>query len=257
MGDRRRVSFEVAMHQLGGYTLYLDWHDLQLGRGETIADTARTLSGYVDGITARVIDHAILEDLAKYSAVPVINGLSNLNHPLQILADLMTVWEKKGPLKGLTLAYIGDGNNVCNSLLIGCSKMGVNIVVACPTGYEPNPEFMRSARTNAETTGSTVDVVRSPKDAVTDADMVYTDVFVSMGQESEMEERLRTFLPEYQVNSKLMQMAPSKAIFMHPLPCRRGEEVTTEVIDGPQSVVWDQAENRMHSEKAALSLIVR
>ena len=250
------MSFEVAMHQLGGYTLHLNWNDLQLGRGESIADTARTLSGYVDGIMARVVDHATLEELAKYSTVPVINGLSNLHHPLQILADLMTAWEKKGPLEGRTLAYIGDGNNVCNSLLIGCSKMGVNIIVACPKEHEPNPEFLRRAKTNAETSGSTVDVIRSPREAVAHADAVYTDVFVSMGQETEKEERLKVFMPEYQVNSELMQLAPRKAMFMHPLPCHRGEEVAAEVIDGPQSVVWDQAENRLHATKSVLSFLL-
>jgi ornithine carbamoyltransferase len=251
------VSFEVAALQLGGHALYLNWLDLQLGRGEEVADTAKVLSRYVDVIVARVLSHEILIDLAKYSSVPVINGLSDLNHPVQIVADLMTIWEKRKRLQGLKLAYVGDGNNVCNSLLIGCSKMGLDITVACPHGYEPNPEYVRNARANAEVSGSTVNVVRSPSQAVSDADVVYTDVFVSMGQESEREKRLRTFLPEYQVNSKLLSSAPAGSIFMHPLPCRRGEEVTAEVIDGPQSAVWDQAENRLHTAKSILALLLR
>ena len=249
------MSFEVAMHQLGGFALYLNWLDLQLGRGETVADTAMALSRYVDGIVARVLSHKTLDELARYSSVPVINGLSDLSHPVQIMADLMTIWEKKGRLEGLRLAYIGDGNNVCNSLLIGCSKIGLNIVVACPPGYEPNPEFVRNAKMNAEIIGSTVDIVRSAKQAILNADIIYTDVFVSMGQESERDERLRTFLPEYQVNSELLSSAPG-AIFMHPLPCRRGEEVTAEVIDGSQSVIWNQAENRLHTAKSLLALLL-
>jgi ornithine carbamoyltransferase len=244
------------MQQLGGYALYLNWLDLQLGRGETIADTARTLSRYANGIVARVTYHHTLVELAQHSSVPVINGLSDLDHPVQTLADLMTIWEKKGSLEGLKLAYVGDGNNVCNALLIGCAKMGVNISVACPPGFEPRSDFLERAVHNAAKSGSTVDVFNSPKEAVAAADIVYTDVFVSMGQEAERDERLRTFLPEYQVNSELMRLAISKAIFMHPLPCRRGEEVTSEVIDGPQSSVWDQAENRLHTSKSLLSLLL-
>lgn len=246
----------MAVHQLGGYALYLNWLDLQLGRGETVADTAKVLSRYVDGIVARVLSHETLDELARHSSAPVINGLSDLDHPVQILADLMTIWEKKSRLEGLRLAYIGDGNNVCNSLLIGCSKMGLNIAVACPARYEPNPKFVKNARMNAETSGSTVEIVRSAKQAVVNADIIYTDVFVSMGQESERDERLRTFLPEYQVNSELLSSAPRRTIFMHPLPCRRGEEVTAEVIDGPQSVVWDQAENRLRTTKSLLALLL-
>jgi len=229
---------------------------LQLGRGETVADTARTLSRYVDGIVARVTSHSTLDELARYANVPVINGLSDKDHPVQTIADLMTIWEKKRTLENLTLAYVGDGNNVCNSLLIGCSKMGMNIAVACPAIYEPDPEFVRAAKKNAETTGSSVDITTSPKQAVAKADIVYTDVFVSMGQEAEKEDRLKSFLPDYQVNSELMLSASSAAIFMHPLPCRRGEEVTGEVIDGPRSVVWDQAENRLHTTKSLLALLL-
>jgi len=244
------------MHQLGGQALYLDWLDLQLGRGETLGDTARTLSSYVDGIVARVNSQSTLDELAKYSAVPVINGLSDKEHPVQTIADFMTIWEKKRTLEKLTLAYVGDGNNICNSLLIGCSKMAMNITVASPASYAPDPKFVRTAKKNAEVTGSSVDITTSPKHAVADADVVYTDVFVSMGQEAEGKERVRAFLPDYQVNSELMLSAPSSAIFMHPLPCRRGEEATGEVIDGPQSVVWDQAENRLHTTKSLLALLL-
>ncbi len=250
------MSFEVAMQQLGGFALHLNWSEIQIGRGETLADTARILSKYVDGIVARVKIHQTLEELAKNSSVPVINGLSNLNHPVQILADLMTIWEKRGKLKGLKLAYVGDGNNICNSLLIGCSKVGVNLSIACPSGYEPNLEFLKKAKVNAENSGSIIHITRTPKLAVSEADIVYTDVFVSMGQETESEKRLRTFMPNYQVNSELLNSAKRKVIFMHPLPCHREEEVTAEVIDGSNSVVWDQAENRLHTTKSLLSKLL-
>ncbi|WP_455278310.1 ornithine carbamoyltransferase [[Eubacterium] cellulosolvens] len=244
------------MQQLGGFALHLNWSEIQIGRGETLADTARILSKYVDGIVARVKIHQTLEELAKNSSVPVINGLSNLNHPVQILADLMTIWEKRGKLKGLKLAYVGDGNNICNSLLIGCSKVGVNLSIACPSGYEPNLEFLKKAKVNAENSGSIIHITRTPKLAVSEADIVYTDVFVSMGQETESEKRLRTFMPNYQVNSELLNSAKRKVIFMHPLPCHREEEVTAEVIDGSNSVVWDQAENRLHTTKSLLSKLL-
>lgn len=244
------------MRQLGGYALYLNWTDLQLGRGETVADTARTISRYVDGIVARVNKHHTLIELAEYAIVPVINGLSDLNHPLQTLADLMTILEKKGRFEGLKLCYVGDGNNVCNSLLIGCSKVGLDIVVSCPEGYEPNPEFLDNARRNCKASGSNVKLERNPREAAADADIIYTDVIVSMGQESDRERKLKTFLPEYQVNPEIIEVAKGDVIFMHPLPCRRGEEVTSSVIDGLASVVWDQAENRLHTTKAVLSLIL-
>jgi ornithine carbamoyltransferase len=250
------VSFEVAMQQLGGFALYLNWSEIQIGRGETLADTARILSKYVDGIVARVKIHQTLEELAKNSSVPVINGLSDLNHPVQILADLMTIWEKIGKLKGLKLAYIGDGNNICNSLLIGCSKVGMNLSIACPSGYEPNLDFLKKAKANAANSCSIIHITQTPKLAVSEADIIYTDVFVSMGQETESEKRLRTFIPYYQVNSELLEDAKRKVIFMHPLPCHRGEEVTSEVIDGPKSVVWNQAENRLHTSKSLLSKLL-
>lgn len=253
---RTRVSFEVAMKQLGGDALYLSWNELQLGRGETIADTARVLSRYVNGITARVYAHSDLEELAKYATVPVINALSNLCHPIQILADLFTIWEKKGTVKNLKVAYIGDGNNVCNSLLIGCSKLGINFSAACPEGYEPDEKFLSLALKNAEESGAKIEIVKEPFKAVENADFVYTDVIVSMGQESEREKRLKVFLPKYQVTSELLKATFKNAYFMHPLPCHRGEEVTSEVIDGLNSIVWDQAENRLHTTKALLSLLL-
>jgi ornithine carbamoyltransferase len=250
------VSFEVAIHQLGGFALYLNWSEIQLGRGETLTDTAKILSKYVNGIVARVKIHQTLEELANHSSVPVINGLSDLNHPVQILADLMTILENKRKLKGLKLAYIGDGNNICNSLLIGCSKVGVNLSIACPSDYEPNLDFLKKAKVNARESGSIIQITRTPKLAVSEADIVYTDVFVSMGQETEREKRFRKFMPYYQVNSELLNSAKRKVIFMHPLPCHRDEEVTADVIDGSNSVVWDQAENRLHTSKSLLNTLL-
>lgn len=249
---RTRVSFEVAMNQLGGHALYLRWDDLQLGRGEAIKDTARVLARYVDAVMARVLRQTDLDEYAKWSSKPVINGLSDKWHPCQILGDLLTIREVKGFLKGLKLAYVGDGNNVCNTLLIGCSKVGVNISVACPKGYEPLPEAVEWAQRNAEKSGAKIEILDNPEDAVRNADIVYTDVFVSMGFEAEREKRLKEFLPKYQVNSRLMSIAGKAAVFMHCLPAKRGEEVTDEVLDSPQSVVLEQAENRLHSQKALL-----
>ncbi|MBS7657830.1 MAG: ornithine carbamoyltransferase [Candidatus Bathyarchaeia archaeon] len=253
---RTRVSFEVAMKQLGGEALYLSWNELQLGRGETIADTARVLSRYVNGIMARVYAQSDLEELAEYASIPVINGLSDLCHPIQTLADLFTIWEKKGKIKNLKVAYIGDGNNVCNSLLIGCSKIGINLSVACPEGYEPNEKFVSLALENAAKSGSKIEILKEPFKAVENADFIYTDVIVSMGQESEREKKLKVFIPKYQVTTELLKLANKNVYFMHPLPCHRGEEVTSDVIDGPNSIVWDQAENRLHTTKALLSLIL-
>lgn len=253
---RTRVSFEVAMRQLGGYALYLRWDDLQLGRGEAIKDTARVLARYVDIVMARVFRQEDLDEYASWSPVPVINGLSDKWHPCQILGDLLTIKEVKGRLEGLKLAYVGDGNNVCNSLLVGCSKVGMHISVACPEGYKPLPEAIEWAYANAEETGSRVEILRSPEKAVREADIVYTDVFVSMGSEVERLERLKVFLPRYQVNSGLMSMAKSDAVFMHCLPAKRGEEVTDDVLDGSSSVVLEQAENRLHSQKALLYLML-
>jgi ornithine carbamoyltransferase len=252
---RTRVSFETAMTQLGGHAIYMGMGDLQLGRGETIADTARTLSRYVDAVMARLFKHEDIVELARNSSVPVINGLTDLLHPCQTLADLQTIREKKGRLKGLKLAWIGDGNNVCNSLLLGCTLVGMNISAACPKGYEPNAEIVEQARKNAEQSGVKLEILNDPKKAVIEADVVYTDVFVSMGQEAEREQRMRDF-KGYQVNAELLKYAKNDVIFMHCLPAHRGEEVSAEVIDGPHSVVFDQAENRLHAQKAVLCMVM-
>ena len=254
---RTRISFEVAISELNGHPIYLGWRESQLGRGETIADTARVLSRYVDAVVARVYRQADLVEMARYAEIPIINALSDLYHPCQIVADLYTMWEKFGFLEGLKVAYIGDGNNVCNSLLIGCSKMGIDISVACPRGYEPSIEALDSAKRNSEETGSKIEILRDPFQAVKGADVIYTDTFVSMGDEAEREERLSVFLPKYQVNADLLKAASENALFMHCLPAHRNEEVTDEVIDGPQSVVWDEAENRLHTAKAILAKIVK
>jgi ornithine carbamoyltransferase len=250
---RTRVSFEVGMWQLGGYALYLSSTDLQLGRGETIGDTAQVLSRYLQGIMARVFAHQTILDLVKYSKVPVINGLSDFSHPCQGLADLFTVYEKKGRLEGLNLAYVGDGNNVAHSLLYGCSKMGMNITLGCPKGYEPDAKVIAQAKEEAKRTGCSVKVTLDPKEAVKGADVIYTDVWASMGKEKEREERIKVLKP-YQVNLQLVKGAKVDYIFMHCLPAHRGEEVVDEVADSKNSVIFDQAENRMHTQKAVMAL---
>ena len=252
---RTRVAFEVGMYQLGGYALYLSSNDMQLRRGETIADTARVLSRFVDGIMARVFDHQDVVDLAKYANVPVINGLSDEEHPSQVLADFLTIWEKFGTLKGLKLAYVGDGNNVAHSLLLAAGLVGMDIAVATPEGYEPKPFYVEKAKELAAKHGSSVQILRDPVEAVTGADAVYTDVWASMGQEAEHEERLRIFKP-YQVNPNLMSHADKHAIFLHCLPAHRGEEVVDEVADSPQSAIFDEAENRLHAHKAILAMLM-
>lgn len=253
---RTRVSFEVAMHELGGYALYLNWNDLQLGRGETVADTARVLSRYVDGIVARVLRHSDLVELAKYSSVPVINALSDLEHPCQTLADLLTIWEKKGRLEGIKVAFLGDGtDNVLNSLLLASAKLGMHISIATPLGYDPKRDVLKVAEEDAAKYGSVIEVVRDPEMAVRGADVIYTDVWVSMGQESERAKRV-TELSRYKVTVDLVKLAKEDVIFMHCLPAKRGEEVVDEVIDGNWSVVWDQAENRLHTQKAVLALLL-
>jgi ornithine carbamoyltransferase len=252
---RTRVSFEVGMWQLGGYALYLSAGDLQLGRGETVADTARTLSRYVNGIMARVFAHQTILDLVKYSRVPVINGLSDFTHPCQGLADLFTIYEKKGRLSGLKLAYVGDGNNVAHSLLFGCSKVGLDITLACPKGYEPDPEVVSKAKEEGKRSGCRAKVTKDPKEAVREADVIYTDVWASMGKEKEHEKRVKILKP-YQVNLKLVKEAKEDYLFMHCLPAHRGEEVTDEVADSKNSVIFDQAENRLHTQKALLALIM-
>ena len=252
---RTRVSFEVGMWQLGGYALNLSAGDLQLGRGETIGDTARTLSRYVNGIMARVFSHQTILDLIQNSKVPVINGLSDFSHPCQGLADLFTVYEKKGRLDGLKLAYVGDGNNVAHSLIDGCSKVGMNIVLACPKGDEPDSKVVAQGKKEARKNGSEVRVTDDPKEAVKGADIIYTDVWASMGKEKEHAERVKILKP-YQVNSKLVKGAKEDYIFMHCLPAHRGEEVTDEVADSKNSVIFDQAENRLHTQKALMALIM-
>ena len=252
---RTRVSFEVGMWQLGGYALYLSAGDLQLGRGETIGDTARVLSRYVDGIMARVFAHQTILDLVRYSTVPVINGLSDFTHPCQGLADLFTIYEKKGQLFGLKLAYVGDGNNVAHSLIYGCSKVGMDIALAYPKGHEPESRVISEGREEARRKGRVVTVTNDPVEAVLGADIVYTDVWASMGKEKEHEERVKIFKP-YQVNTELVKRAKQDYIFMHCLPAHRGEEVTDEVADSKNSVIFDQAENRLHAQKALMALIM-
>jgi ornithine carbamoyltransferase len=249
---RTRVSFEVGMFQLGGHALYLSSSDIQLHRGETVADTARVLSRFVDGIMARVFAHQDLIDLARHASVPVINGLSDLLHPCQALADYFTLLERRGRLDGLKVAYVGDGNNVCHELMFGAVRLGMSVAVACPQGYQPNPLIVKSATRDAQKAGSPPPVITTdPMTAVAGADVVYTDVWTSMGQEKEQQERLRAF-EGYQVTPAMMAAARSECVFMHCLPAHRGEEVAAEVIDGPQSVVFDEAENRMHTQKALL-----
>jgi len=248
---RTRVSFEVGMTQLGGHALFLSPKDLQLGRGETIADTARVLSRYVDGIMYRAFRNENVRELATNARVPVINGLDDREHPCQTIADLFTIKERKGELKGLKLSYVGDGNNVCNSLLLGTAIVGMDMTAACPPGYEPDPEILAHARRIAKGTGSTLDVVHDPGAGVRGAAILYTDVWVSMGQEREREKRERIFRP-YQVNAKLLALAKPDALVMHCLPAHRGLEITDDVMDGPQSIVFDQAENRLHAQKAIL-----
>lgn len=250
---RTRVSFEVAMQQLGGYPIFLNGQDIQIGRGETIADTARVLSRYVDGIMIRTFAHSDVEELAQFADVPVINGLTDLNHPCQILADFLTIIEHKGKLEGLKLAYVGDGNNVCHSLLNGCAKVGMHISVAVPKGYKPDPNIVEIALNDAAQSGSVIEITNDPAAAVKEADIIYTDVWASMGQEEERDYRLKIFAP-YQVNGELVKGAKQDYMFLHCLPAHRGEEVSAEVIDGPNSVVFDEAENRLHAQKAVLAL---
>ncbi|MBM7693971.1 ornithine carbamoyltransferase [Peribacillus deserti] len=248
---RTRVSFEVGMLQLGGNALFLSSNDLQIGRGETIADTARVLSEYLDGIMIRTFSHERVEELAKYASIPVINGLTDLAHPCQALADLMTISEIKGPLKGLKMAYIGDGNNMAHSLMAACAKMGMHFSIACPNDYEPNQVCIQSAKLQGEKNGAEIIVTGDAAEAVKDADIIYSDVWTSMGQEKENEIRLEKF-KDFQINGDLIQSAKHNFLFMHCLPAHRGEEVTSEVIDGPNSVIFHQAGNRLHAQKALL-----
>src|SRR5512145_1479936 len=252
---RTRLSFETGIVQLGGTAIYLSSNDLQLARGESIEDTARTLSLYVDLIMARVYSHSDIEKLAAYSSVPVINGLSDTFHPCQILADLFTIQEKKNALNGLKVAWIGDGNNVCNDLVLGCSKIGMNLSIACPPGFEPNDDVLNVARQEASKNSTEISITDDPLKAVQDADVLATDTFISIGKDEERQRREEIFLPRYQVNSVLLRSAKQDCIFMHCLPASRGREVTSDVIDGKASVVWNQAENRLHVQKALMCML--
>ena len=248
---RTRMSFEVAMNELGGHVLNLHSRDLQLGRGETISDTAQVMSRYIHGIMARVYKHSTLEILAQFSTVPVINGLSDLEHPCQLLADLQTIREYKGTLKGLKFAWVGDGNNVCNSAILAAAITGMQMRVACPIGYGPDSDIL----TKALNMGADVEVVHEPENAVENADIIYTDVWVSMGDEDEKEERLCDLWP-YQINDALVSLAEKSCMIMHCLPAHRGEEITSEVLTGSQSAVLNQAENRLHATKALLAKLL-
>jgi ornithine carbamoyltransferase len=252
---RTRVSFETAMYQLGGLMLYLAGRDLQLGRGETISDTAQVLSRYVNGIIIRTDAHQKVVEMAKSSGVPVVNALTDYAHPCQVLSDLFTLKERFGKLKGLRVAYVGDGNNVARSLISGASKTGVELALACPLGYELDKDTLELSEADRRKSGGELYVTMDPLRAVSGVYAVYTDVWVSMGQEKEQAQRLRAF-KKYQVNAKLMAHAAPHAVFMHCLPAHRGQEVMDDVIDGPQSIVFDQAENRLHTQKAILTLLM-
>ncbi len=244
---RTRISFEVAMTELGGHAIFLNYKDIQLGRGESVPDTARVMSRYVHAIMGRVYKHETLMEITKHANLPVINGLSDLEHPCQLLADLLTVREYKGKFKGLNFVWIGDGNNVCNSAILACALTGMKMTIACPEGYEPNNEILQKGKE----LGGAVSMVRDPFKAAKNADVLSTDVWVSMGDEDEYDQRLADFKP-YQINSKLLEQARHDVMVLHCLPAHRGEEITAEVVDGPRSAVFDQAENRLHVQKALL-----
>jgi ornithine carbamoyltransferase len=252
---RTRVSFEAGTNRYGGHAIYLGPEDIRLGQRESVADIARTLSRYVDAIMARTFGHEIVVELARYASVPVINGLTDLEHPCQILADLMTVREKKPNLAGLKMAFLGDGNNVAHSLLQGCAKVGMHITLAVAKGYEPNKRLLAEARQDSKATGAILAVTHQVEEAVKNADVVYTDVWVSMGQEAQRKKKIKLMRP-YQLNAKLLSRAKQNAIVLHCLPAHRGEEITDEVIEGPQSAVFDQAENRLHAQMAVLLKLI-
>jgi ornithine carbamoyltransferase len=252
---RTRVSFQTGIYQLGGLGMYFGPGELQLGKSESIQDTAKVLSRYLDGIMIRTFSHQDVIDLSNYGSIPVINGLTDLLHPCQVLADLFTILEKKKILKGLKLAYIGDGNNMAHSLLHGCTKVGMHISIACPKGYEPNEEIVKNAEINAGISGSKISILEDPAEAVKDADIVYTDVWASMGQEAEAQERKKIFA-KYQINSELIKHAKENYIFMHCLPAHRGDEVVNEVADSKNSIIFDEAENRLHVQKAIMALLM-
>ncbi|MGH3061559.1 MAG: ornithine carbamoyltransferase [Gaiellaceae bacterium] len=253
---RTRVSFEVGIAQLGGTGLYLAAGDLQLGRGETIKDTATVLSRYLDGIMIRTFRQADVDELAEHADVPVINGLTDDFHPCQALADVMTIRERLGTLEGVRVAYLGDGNNVCHSLMVACAKLGADVVAATPAGYEPSEEVVGWARTAAEATGSTVELTSDPRAAASGADVLYTDVWTSMGQDEERERRLAD-LAGYGIDEATVALASERAVVLHCLPAHYGEEITEDVLYGPRSAIWDQAENRLHTQKALMALVIR
>ena len=252
---RTRVSFEVGMTQLGGYPLFLSSNDIQLGRGETIYDTAKVLERYIDGIMIRTFSHDDVIELAEHADIPVINALTDLLHPCQVLADLQTIYEKKGTLEGLKFTYIGDGNNMAHSIMYGCGKMGIDCAIATPENYKPLEEVINNAQDDFKKSGAKLLLTQDPVEAIRDADIVYTDTWVSMGQEEEKQERLKVFMP-YQIDEKLFKNAKDDAIFMHCLPAYRGFEVTSEVIDGKNSVIFDEAENRLHAQKAIMATLM-
>jgi len=252
---RTRVTFEVGMWELGGHAVYLAPQDVQLGARESVPDVARNLERWVGGIMARTFAHRTVQTLAEHARIPVINGLSDLEHPCQTLGDLLTIRERFGHLDGLRVAWVGDGNNVCHSLLLGAAKVGMHVAVATPARYAPDPAIVARAREIAPASGSRIEVGTDAKAAARGADVIYTDVWVSMGQEAEREAKIKAF-SGYQVNGALTAQAAARAVVMHCLPAHRGEEITGEVLDGPQSVVLDQAENRLHAQKALLSLIL-
>lgn len=249
---RTRLSFEAGIYQLGGNAICMNPDELQIGRGETVSDTARTISRYLDAFMMRTFSHDTIETLAANSTIPVINGLSDLHHPCQALADVMTLLEKKGRIEGLKIAYIGDGNNVCNSLIEAAALLDFHLTIACPEGFEPHNEILENSRSVAK---SEIIVLRDPREAAGMADAVYTDVWVSMGQEKDADHKKKKF-GEYQINARLLSCAKKDAVVLHCLPAHRGEEITDEVIDGPQSVVFDQAENRLHTQKALLEMLL-
>ena len=252
---RTRVTFEVGMWELGGHAVYLAPQDVQLGARESVPDVARNLERWVGGIMARTFAHRTVQTLAEHARIPVINGLSDLEHPCQTLGDLLTIRERFGHLDGLRVAWVGDGNNVCHSLLLGAAKVGMHVAVATPARYAPDPAIVARAREIAPASGSRIEMGTDAKAAARGADVIYTDVWVSMGQEAEREAKIKVF-SGYQVNGALTAQAAARAVVMHCLPAHRGEEITSEVLDGPQSIVFEQAENRLHAQKALLSLIL-
>ena len=252
---RTRVTFEVGMRQLGGDSIYLSAQEVQLGVRESVADVARNMERWVDGIVLRTFRHEVAEELARYSSIPVINGLTDLLHPCQVFSDMLTVFEKKGRLKGVRVGYVGDGNNLANSWLMGAAIMGMELTVACPKGYEPDKGILREAKKRAKETGAKITIAHTPEKAARNADVLYTDVWTSMGQEKEGARR-RVAFKGFQVNGALVAAAGKDVLVMHCLPAHRGEEITDEVLDGPNSIVFDQAENRLHAQKVLLEVLM-